>query len=322
MIDGFFKNYFWTFILGVLFVGAFLLAQTANAFVARWVRVPPEQRLAAMAAQGSGGTENKRAAVTMSSFLERNLLGAMREDLAAIEAEKQRQADLEKGSAEKDEAPGNFDTNSCQKSRVSEKLVAVFYSTIPEESAVAFFDESDKTARLIRINEDVDKNGEVKLRRVGIRTAYLEKDGRCEYVSLDDDDKKPRPKVAQVKEEKEEDDELGKNVQKTGDGEYTIAKEEIDNVLSNLNKLATQARIVPSFKDGKANGFKLFSIRPNSLYAKIGIKNGDVVQQINGYELNSPDKALEIYSKLKDASSISVDLLRRGKAKSLSYTIR
>jgi len=321
VIDGYFKNYFWTFILLVLFLAALLLAQTANAFMVRWVRVPPEKQLAAISAERGGATEKAKTRVEMSAFLERNVLKAMREDLAAIEAQKAREEAAEEAVEEENKDPGSFDTNSCQESRIPEKLVAVFYSTIPEESAVAFYDETDKVATLVRINEAVDKAGEVKLRRVGIRTAYVERDNRCEYLSLDDDAKRPPPKVA-VKEDDDDEEELGKNVQKTGDGEYVIDRAEIDNVLSNLNKLATQARIVPSFKDGKANGFKLFSIRPNSLYAKIGIKNGDVVQQINGYELNSPDKALEIYSKLKDASSISVDLLRRGKAKSLSYTIR
>ena len=115
---------------------------------------------------------------------------------------------------------------------------------------------------------------------------------------------------------------IGENVKKLSDTEYEIPKDEIENVLGNLNVIATQARIVPSFRNGKANGFKLFSIRPGSLYSKIGIQNGDVIQKINGYEINSPDKALEIYGKLKEASSITVDLVRRGRTKTMSYGIR
>jgi len=113
----------------------------------------------------------------------------------------------------------------------------------------------------------------------------------------------------------------GKGIHKTGANSYDIEQSEIDATLSNLNTIATQARIVPSFKDGQANGFKLFSIRPGSLYSKIGIKNGDVISRINGYEITSPDKALEIYSKLKDAKQITVDLNRRGKPQTLDYSI-
>mgnify|MGYP001382018024 CR=1 FL=1 len=68
-------------------------------------------------------------------------------------------------------------------------------------------------------------------------------------------------------------------------------------------------------------GFKLFSIKPGSIYSKLGMKNGDVIQKINGYEMNSPDKALEIYQKLRDASSVNIDLLRRGQSVQMGYNI-
>ena len=114
---------------------------------------------------------------------------------------------------------------------------------------------------------------------------------------------------------------MGKGIKKVGGNSYEVEQSEIDGALANLSKLATQARVVPAFEGGESIGFKLFSIRPNSLYAKIGLKNGDIVTRINGYEINSPDKALEIYQKLKDSKQINVDLKRRGKATTLDYAI-
>jgi general secretion pathway protein C len=110
-------------------------------------------------------------------------------------------------------------------------------------------------------------------------------------------------------------------VKQLSDNQYVVAKNELNNALSNLSQLATQARIVPSFKNGVANGFKLFSIVPDSLYSKIGIQNGDVIRRINGYEMNSPDKALEIYQKLRDANRIEVEIERRGETLRKSYSI-
>ena len=111
------------------------------------------------------------------------------------------------------------------------------------------------------------------------------------------------------------------NVRQLDDGHYTVKKAEIDRALTNLSELATQARIVPSFKNGVANGFKLFSIVPDSLYSKIGIQNGDVIRRINGYDMNSPDKALEVYQKLRDANRIEVELERRGDTIRKQYAI-
>jgi general secretion pathway protein C len=113
----------------------------------------------------------------------------------------------------------------------------------------------------------------------------------------------------------------GEGVKQLSENQYVVARSEINNALTNLSDLATKARIVPSFKNGVANGFKLFSIVPDSLYAKIGVQNGDVIRRINGYEMNSPDKALEIYQKLRDASRIEIELERRGETLRKTYSI-
>jgi general secretion pathway protein C len=115
---------------------------------------------------------------------------------------------------------------------------------------------------------------------------------------------------------------LGAGVKLVSDNTYEIPRAEIDKTLANLNDVAMQARIVPAFKDGKAQGFKLFSIRPDSIYTQIGIQNGDVIQRINGYDLNSPEKALEIYSKLKESSRIDIEVERNGASVKKTYNVR
>jgi general secretion pathway protein C len=115
---------------------------------------------------------------------------------------------------------------------------------------------------------------------------------------------------------------LGAGVKQLSDNDDEIPRAEIDKTLANLNDVAMQARIVPAFKDGVAQGFKLFSIRPDSIYSKIGIQNGDVIKRINGFDLNSPEKALEIYSKLKESSRIDIEVERNGAAVRKTYNVK
>ena len=110
-------------------------------------------------------------------------------------------------------------------------------------------------------------------------------------------------------------------VRQLGDNKYEIDRGTLDSTLGDLNKIATQARIVPSFKNGVANGFKLFSIQPGSLYASIGVENGDVIQRINGYEINSPDRALELFQKLRESSHVTIELERGGQPVRKEYNI-
>lgn len=102
---------------------------------------------------------------------------------------------------------------------------------------------------------------------------------------------------------------------------WEISRAEATRCLGNLNELAMQARIVPAFRDGVPQGFKLFSIRPGSLYEQLGLKNGDVIVSINGYRMNSPERALELYSALTNAQHLGVELEREGSLRTHDYDI-
>lgn len=111
-------------------------------------------------------------------------------------------------------------------------------------------------------------------------------------------------------------------IRKMSETEYLIDQAEVESALTNMNQLMTQVRVVPNFEDGVTNGFKVFAIRPNSLFARIGLQNGDVVQRINDLEITTPDRAFQAFNMLRNERSLSVDILRRGSQQSLRYEIR
>lgn len=111
-------------------------------------------------------------------------------------------------------------------------------------------------------------------------------------------------------------------IKKIDDNTFEISRAYIDKVLADPSMLMRQARVVPSVKDKKGDGVKLYAVRPNSLFAKIGLQNGDTLHSINGFELTSLDKGLEVYQKLKSATSLSVQTTRRGQPVTMQYTIK
>ena len=116
--------------------------------------------------------------------------------------------------------------------------------------------------------------------------------------------------------------ELDRGIKKTGEHNYEIQRQTLESVLGNMNLLSRSARIVPEIRDGKAAGFRLYSVRPDGPFAKIGMQNGDVISSINGLEITSPEKALEVYAKLKSASHLSLGLERNGQKVTKDYSIR
>ncbi len=108
----------------------------------------------------------------------------------------------------------------------------------------------------------------------------------------------------------------------SGRTEFTVAEDELNNELANLPRLLSQARAVPYFRNGKSVGMRLFAIRAQSLYEKLGMKNGDIVKSVNNNSLADPTQALKLFEQLKSERSISVKLEREGQDIDLNYTIR
>ncbi len=116
--------------------------------------------------------------------------------------------------------------------------------------------------------------------------------------------------------------EMEKGIKKLSEHSYEVQRGTVDSLLGNMAVLSRAARIVPEVRDGKAAGFRLFSVRPDGPFGKIGLQNGDVIYAINGLEMTSPDKALEIYTKLKSANHLAVALERNGQKITKDYNIR
>ncbi len=94
--------------------------------------------------------------------------------------------------------------------------------------------------------------------------------------------------------------------------DLVVSRAEYDGTLENVDQVAPTARIVPAFEAGQVTGFKLFAIQPGSAYARIGLCNGDVVKTVAGLPLTSPENALEVYSRLKGARAVPIQVRRQG----------
>lgn len=107
----------------------------------------------------------------------------------------------------------------------------------------------------------------------------------------------------------------------SAENRITIEQREIDEALQNLDKLMTEIRIVPNFKGGQPAGMKVLSVKPGSVISKLGVKRGDILEKINGEELDIK-KGMELFSQMKDLKNFSLEISRGGKNQTLEYEIR
>ena len=105
-------------------------------------------------------------------------------------------------------------------------------------------------------------------------------------------------------------------VSKVSEGVYQIERMMFDELLAEPSSLITEAKIVP-----RDDGIKIFGVKSRSVFYKMGLRNGDIVHQINEVALNDMQGALSLFTDLKGQSEFTVDFTREGKRKSNRYTI-
>ncbi len=116
--------------------------------------------------------------------------------------------------------------------------------------------------------------------------------------------------------------EFAKGVAKKGPYEYQIDRNMLEENLQDLTKLGMQARIVPNYEAGKYSGFRLVGVRPDSLYKAIGLQSGDMISRVNGQNIDTPNRAIQLFEELRSSSGVALDIERRGKKITLNYQIK
>jgi len=221
--------------------------------------------------------------------------------------------------------PGAPVVPELQRTSLPLKLLAIMYAPAPADprwSMAIIRDNDAKTAGPYAIGSKLRETTVSEIDEVRV---YLDfGGGRIEYLELLDRPTPPpgAPVAAVAAPADPFAAELDKGIKKIGENRYEVQHSTLDALLGNMGALSRAARIVPEMRDGKSVGFRLFSIKPDGPFGKIGLQNGDVISAINGLEMNSPDKALEVYTKLKTANHLSVGLERNGQKITEDYNIR
>jgi membrane-associated protease RseP (regulator of RpoE activity) len=102
-----------------------------------------------------------------------------------------------------------------------------------------------------------------------------------------------------------------------GGVDVTVPKAVVDHYLLNLSELLTAALATPHFTKspvGQAvmDGFELGQIKPGSVIDQLGLKNGDVIQSVNGEKLDSLAAAIRLASLAQNAAEGTMIVSRKG----------
>ncbi|HVH42881.1 MAG TPA: type II secretion system protein GspC [Labilithrix sp.] len=319
-VDQLLKKNFWIVILPLVAIAALLNAQAVTQLVG--ISLGPDEKALATPPPVAKIAPNSGAAarnVSAEAILNRNpfdhVTGSLKPPPVSDEASG--------GPTGPVDTSDPWNAPKCD----GVKVLIIAASGDPEWSFAAFGSGGDGKSVMRRRGGDVSGK---QVHFVGWDRVWLESGGSlCQATLFDKAEvKAPAPPPAPVASgpspagSKSLDPAIAKGIQKVSANEYNIDRGVVDKILENQADLMRQARIVPEQENGRVVGIRLFGVKQDTLLGVLGMENGDRLQTINGFDMSSPEKALEAYARLRTAEKLTISLNRKGQNMNIDYNIK
>jgi general secretion pathway protein C len=92
---------------------------------------------------------------------------------------------------------------------------------------------------------------------------------------------------------------------------FGVSKEEIERALQNPEGLNQEASLLPAFKSGKRNGLMIVKITQGSILRKLGLKEGDILQEIDSRPLDLGFRPFALLKETQQKGEVTLSVERR-----------
>jgi len=228
-------------------------------------------------------------------------------------------------------------TAAAPTSRSNFVLIGTIVSDNPNTSRAVLWADGMKEPRAYRVSSEVEPGA--VLAAVERDKAWISRGGAREELDLLPVGTKGRPAAApaspspapagarnrpgrRAAPEQSSSPATDIQVERLGDNTFAIDEAGVAQLTGNINQFMTQIRLIPYFEGNQSAGYRIAALRPGTTFEKLGFQGGDVLQQVNGLDLSSPEKMYTIFQNLKDEKQVTVNILRQGQKSTLKYEIR
>jgi len=111
-------------------------------------------------------------------------------------------------------------------------------------------------------------------------------------------------------------------IRQTSPNAFVVDRRELAGAVDDMSGLMTQLRAVAEVQDGRPAGFRLFRMQDDSLFRRLGLQNGDVVQRVNGQAVSDPANLLAFLQRLRTEPRVALDIRRGAERRTMVYDLR
>lgn len=220
--------------------------------------------------------------------------------------------------------PGDED-EELEATRLPLKLLGTVAATDPAASWAAVEDTTKRERLVVRAEDPL--LGQATVVRIERRRIVIENAGKREELALDEEGtplSQPLRAAAPARSASPVADvsALRERVQRLAGGRFQVQRDDVQEVMRNPAELFSQARILPKYEEGQMVGVQLNSIQPGSLFENIGIQDGDVITEVNGIVISSPQDSAALLRELTESDQFDVEVRGAdGAPRTLSYVV-
>lgn len=247
--------------------------------------------------------EKQSVPASYEAIVQRNLFGTPTEDASV---------------------PAKVDLETLEQTKLNLKLWGTVTGSAREPYAV--IEEKGKRRQNLYRVKDTVQNATIKL--ILREKVVLTVEGRDEVLEMEKVTAKesasrplPTTTVSAPAAPPQPDGSQMESDQPTGEEQIVLDRTEMEAAMQNVNELMRQVRIRPHFRDGKPDGLSFTGIRPDSIFRKMGLRNGDVVTGVNEGRVENMNDAVGLFQELGNADGLELKIKRRGQDQLLKYSM-
>jgi len=274
-----------------------LVANTANAVFAAWLA--PETGLEVAGPSQQAPVAAKRSWQDRQAILARNLFNA---SLLAPPAP----------------AVSEVVEEDLEETRLPIKLLGTLASPDPKLARAAVEDQEERKHLILQVNDEI--KGKAKLVRIERRRIVLSENGTLRELTFDEftaasssSSRSPRRTASRATPTR-------RQSRRTAATASTrrAPSEAVDEAIRNPADLFSKARILPKWENGRMVGVQVSGIKEGSIFEELGIENGEVITQLNGIQIDSPEASAQVVMEFSGAEQFEVTVDGPGGSRTLS----
>ena len=111
-------------------------------------------------------------------------------------------------------------------------------------------------------------------------------------------------------------------LKKLAPGKFEVSRAQVQQTMENPAQFFSQMRAMPHFVNGQTDGFSISQVAPGSVFAQLGLQNGDLLTSIDGQPVTNPMQAMGLIQAVKTQPAIDLVVNRGGSPTSVHLDLR